>query len=151
MSKRSILVVDDDGDVRTMMCMLLSAEGYTAIGVADGEEALRRLRLDPPDLALIDLAMPRMSGDDLIQAMADDEALAEIRVAVMSGQTAAMAAEHAPQVIARLIKPVELDDLLNVVREFADPGSDQPGSDHRGSDQRGSDRGVRPGGQTTSV
>ena len=42
MESRSILVVDDDEDVRTMLCVVLSAEGYRAVGAADGVEALER-------------------------------------------------------------------------------------------------------------
>jgi CheY-like chemotaxis protein len=120
MGKRSILVVDDDDDVRTTLCVILSAEGYAAVGAADGVEALDRMRIDPPALLLVDMMMPRMSGEDLIRAMTQDASLARIPVAIMSGQPFARAAPQGPRVIARLTKPVELDTVLSVVHQFAD-------------------------------
>jgi CheY-like chemotaxis protein len=121
MGRPSILVVDDDEDVRTMLCVLLSAEGYRAVGAANGVEALERMRSDgPPALAFIDLMMPRMNGEDLIQAMTQDPSLARIPIAIISGQLTARTPVQTPRVIARLVKPVELDELLTVVHQFAD-------------------------------
>src|SRR5262245_2506657 len=121
MGNPSILVVDDDADMRTMLCVVLSAEGYRTMGAADGEEALQRLRSDgPPSLMLVDLMMPRMSGEDLIDAMTADPALAGIPVAIISGQLAGRTSAQTSRVIARLVKPVELDDLLTVVQQVAE-------------------------------
>jgi CheY-like chemotaxis protein len=121
MGSPSILVVDDDEDVRTMLCLVLSAEGYQAVGAANGVEALERMRSDgPPALAFIDLMMPRMNGEDLIQAMTQDPSLARIPIAIISGQLTARTPVQTPRVIARLVKPVELDELLTVVHQFAD-------------------------------
>lgn len=121
MGRPPILVVDDDEDVRTMLCVVLSAEGYRVTGAADGLEALALIRRDgPPALVLVDLMMPRMNGEDLISAMAQDPRLASIPVAIISGQLTGRTPAQAPAVIARLAKPVELDDLLTVVQRFAD-------------------------------
>ena len=120
MGNRSILVVDDDVDMRTMLCVVLSAEGYSAVGVADGVEALQQLRSDgPPSLMLVDLMMPRMNGEDLMRAMTQDPSLARIPIAIISGQLTARPSAQIPGVIARLVKPVELDELLTVVQQFA--------------------------------
>jgi CheY-like chemotaxis protein len=115
--KGPILVVDDDEDVRRMLCLLLSAEGYPAAGAADGLEALHCMRRDgPPALVFVDLMMPRMDGEDLIRTMTQDPALARIPIAIMSGQPVTPAV----QASARLVKPVELDDVLALVHRFAD-------------------------------
>jgi len=120
MESPSILVVDDDEDMRTMLCLVLSAEGYRASGAANGEEALERIRSDgPPALVLIDLMMPRMNGEDLIRTMTKDPSLARIPIAVVSGQPAPRTVAETPGVVARLVKPVELDELLTVVHQFA--------------------------------
>jgi CheY-like chemotaxis protein len=117
-----ILVVDDDEDVRKMLCLVLAAEGYTAIGAADGLEALRQMRQgEPPALIVIDLMMPRMDGDALIHAMAADASLAKVPIAVISGQLVSESQAPGPQVIARMVKPVELSDLLDVVHQYASP------------------------------
>ncbi|HEX2462506.1 MAG TPA: response regulator, partial [Vicinamibacterales bacterium] len=62
MHSRPILVVDDDDDVRNMLCAVLAAEGYPVVSAADGVEALTRMRHDPPALAVVDMMMPRMDG-----------------------------------------------------------------------------------------
>jgi CheY-like chemotaxis protein len=120
MQQPSILVVDDDDDVRTMLCVILSAEGYRAVGAANGWEALERIRNDgPPVLMFVDLMMPYMNGEDLIHALTQDPSLARIPVAIISGQLPVGRPAHAPPVIARLVKPVELDDLLTIAQQFA--------------------------------
>jgi CheY-like chemotaxis protein len=122
MDRRSILVVDDDDDVRNMLCAVLSAEGYPVVGAADGVEALSRMRRNPPALAVVDMMMPRMDGGELIRAMSQDAALVRVPVAIMSGQTTPVTtAAGVARVSATLIKPFELDELLTVVHRFADP------------------------------
>jgi CheY-like chemotaxis protein len=128
MGVRSILVVDDDEDVRKMLCIVLSVEGYSAAGAADGLEALQHLRSDElPALIFVDLMMPKMDGGALIRTISADTALAHIPIAIISGQLSAEAQMPSPQVIAHLVKPVELDELLDVVHRFAgepvSPGS----------------------------
>lgn len=121
MERRSILVVDDDEDVRTMLCVVLSAEGYSTTAAADGIEALERMRRDgSPALILLDLMMPRMNGEDLMRVMTQDPSLARIPIAVISGQLTARSPAPASGVIARLVKPIELDELLTVVHGAVD-------------------------------
>jgi CheY-like chemotaxis protein len=117
MGRRPILVVDDDAAVRTIACLILSAEGYTAVAAADGIEALERMRGDPPALVFIDLTMPRMDGEELMRKMKQDSTLAKIPVAVMSGRTSLRSLTLPARVVARLSKPVELDELLSVVQQ----------------------------------
>jgi CheY-like chemotaxis protein len=120
---RQILVVDDDDDVRNMLCVILSAEGYATVGAADGIEALRRIRgVDgPPALIFVDLMMPRMGGEALIRTMRRDPLLAGIPVAVLSGHSRPQGSEPTGAIDARLVKPVELDDLLAIALKFAGP------------------------------
>ena len=62
---RSILVVEDDHTLRETLLEALEAEGYRALGAADGREALERFRADQPDLVLLDLMLPELSGIDV--------------------------------------------------------------------------------------
>jgi CheY-like chemotaxis protein len=122
MHSRPILVVDDDDDVRNMLCAVLAAEGYPVVSAADGVEALTRMRHDPPALAVVDMMMPRMDGEELIRVMAEDAVLVRVPVAIMSGQTTpSTVSALLPRVTARLVKPFELDELLTLVHRFADP------------------------------
>lgn len=115
-----VMVVDDDEDVRTMLCIALTVAGYSTASAADGLEALHCLRRgERPALILVDLMMPKMDGDSLIRTMAEDASLAQIPVAIISGQLNPDMQSASPQVIARLVKPLELDELLEIVHRYA--------------------------------
>ena len=117
MKHRSILVVDDDDDVRTMLCTVLSAEGYSASGATDGVDALDRLRGNElPAMLVVDLMMPRMGGEELLREMTREAALASIPIVIMSGHPKARPLHLPATVSAWLVKPVELDELLTVVQ-----------------------------------
>jgi chemosensory pili system protein ChpA (sensor histidine kinase/response regulator) len=119
METPSILVVDDDEDIRTMLGVVLQAEGYRVVSAADGLDALNVMRRDnPPALAVVDLMMPRMDGEHLIRSMQEDSALAQVPVAIMSGQP--LGSTPSLHVSARLGKPVELEELMTVVHRLAD-------------------------------
>jgi DNA-binding response OmpR family regulator len=62
MQGASVLVVDDDADVRTLVCELLARAGYTVSQAPDGREALRLLYDERPDLVVLDVSMPELDG-----------------------------------------------------------------------------------------
>lgn len=66
---KKILVVDDDPDWREYVRMSLDELGYDTVEAASGEQALERLRSDRPDIMLLDLAMPGMDGQGVLDAM----------------------------------------------------------------------------------
>ena len=61
-----ILVVDDDADVRDVLTRFLKRSGYSVQHAADGEEALDAVREHAPDLMLLDICLPRMTGLDVL-------------------------------------------------------------------------------------
>ena len=67
----SVLVVDDDVRVRTVVCWQLDAEGYTVNEAADGTTAWQRIIKTRPDLVVLDLSLPGMSGLDLLRRIRD--------------------------------------------------------------------------------
>jgi len=58
----TILLVDDEESVRTVLAFPLERDGYTVVQAADGEEALERFASEPPDLVVLDLMLPRLDG-----------------------------------------------------------------------------------------
>jgi DNA-binding response OmpR family regulator len=62
--KKKILVIEDDVVARGMIMAALEDEGYEAVASVDFEDALRKVRQGPPDLVLIDVVMPEISGFD---------------------------------------------------------------------------------------
>jgi CheY-like chemotaxis protein len=120
MNDRTVMVVEDDAPVRELVIQVLAGEGFTAVGAANGEEALQRLRQErvQPALILLDLAMPVMDGWHFRLEQLLDPALAGIPVVVMSASDdGGMPADD------RVAKPFEIEALLQVVSRFAGPTS----------------------------
>ncbi len=78
-----ILVVDDEPAMVGMVTMLLGSEGYEVLTAYDGETALKRVREDAPDLVLLDLQLPRMSGDEVCRRI---RATSSVSVIMLTGR-----------------------------------------------------------------
>ncbi|HEY1904936.1 MAG TPA: response regulator [Myxococcaceae bacterium] len=114
-SPSTVLVVDDDPGIRESVTEVLAAEGYRVFEAADGEAALARLRdMQERCVVLLDLAMPRMNGLEVLTALSRQEDSERFPVVVMSANAHPRELEF-PQVVALLRKPFELDELLRWV------------------------------------
>jgi CheY-like chemotaxis protein len=129
-NQRKILVVDDEPDFVAYVKTVLEADGFAVTTAYDGEEALDRVRVDPPDLVTLDIQMPRKTGVLFYRQMKSDERLRPIPVIVVTGlrQTNLYAApfiqtffevEHLklPVPEAYLDKPVSQEMLVATVRD----------------------------------
>jgi CheY-like chemotaxis protein len=111
-----ILVVEDEADIREILCMVLEEHGLHAVGAADGVEALQRLReRSAPELVILDLMMPRMDGWQFRDAQLHDPDLAGIPVLVLSGDGRVPVKAAELHAVGFLRKPVEIDELLSSV------------------------------------
>ena len=81
---KRILVVDDDEPSTRLMRALLSGEGYTVQAAVSGEHALELIAQDRPDVILLDLELPGMSGLDLVRALKRDSATCDILVVAIT-------------------------------------------------------------------
>ncbi|HZG09576.1 MAG TPA: PAS domain-containing protein [Allosphingosinicella sp.] len=110
----TVLVVDDDTDVRDFLTHSLESLGHKVIAASNGEEALALLRETQPDLALIDYAMPGMHGADV--ARAARAARPELPIVFVTGyaETGQLEAAIGPGAPV-LRKPFTLDDLADAV------------------------------------
>ncbi len=116
---RRVLVVEDDGALRSAICSVLGDAGYGVQGAGDGRDALDLLNKETrPCLILLDLMMPRMNGWELYERMQADPRLATFPVLFIS----AFPAGFAPT--TRFIaKPFDLDRLLAIVEEHCWTGT----------------------------
>src|SRR3954462_12058426 len=80
----TVLVVDDDQDIRESLGMLLAEEGFDVHCAANGAEAVARMEAERPCFVILDLMMPVMDGWEVAGRMHDDERLAEIPVCVVT-------------------------------------------------------------------
>ena len=115
MAAPAVMVVEDDDCVRELVLEILGGEGFTAVGVGNGEEALRHLRGEGahPALILLDLMMPVMDGWQFREAQLGDPEISTIPVVVLS----AVKDERVPAE-RHFSKPCNLEDLLDTVHEF---------------------------------
>jgi CheY-like chemotaxis protein len=112
-----ILIIDDDGDTREMVSLILQGDGHNVEEASDGIEALDLLRGgSQPSLILLDMMMPRLDGEGVLTALRGELNLPGTAVYILSGHSSLR--EKACQLGASgwLAKPVELDRLLEVVR-----------------------------------
>ncbi len=86
MVTRTILVVDDETTLRETLVEALELEGYRAIPAADGREALVRFRADHPDLVLLDLMLPELSGVEVCRILRAESAVPIIMLTAKDGE-----------------------------------------------------------------
>lgn len=86
MEGAKILVVDDDAFIRRPLEFLLSQEGFRPATAVDGEDCLRQLAEDRPDLIVLDVMMPGKSGLEVCAALRADPQLAQIPVILLSAR-----------------------------------------------------------------
>jgi CheY-like chemotaxis protein len=110
----SVLVVDDERDVREVVAEVLEEEGYEVLGARDGAEGLVQLRAHHPALVLLDLMMPGMNGWEFCAARSREPELRAIPIVVIS----ALGRVSGLDVAAFLQKPFDLKALVSAVRRY---------------------------------
>jgi CheY-like chemotaxis protein len=125
----SILVVDDEAPVRSMLLTFFEDVQYDAFGAPNGRAALACLRGDPGrfHLVLLDLMMPFLSGWDVLLALQSDPALAEIPIVLMTAGANVRQQALELGAVGYLSKPVDFDLLLSIVEQYY-PNEQQKGA-----------------------
>jgi CheY-like chemotaxis protein len=128
MSQATVLVVDDDPDIRETLVETLEQEGYRAIPAQNGVEALVALRDGPPPcLILLDLMMPLMNGWQFRALQQHEPRWAGIPVVILSSADHAVEQAASMGACAYLRKPVDLYRLLDTVQRWTGfPGRANP-------------------------
>jgi len=111
---RHILVIEDDEDVRSMLVECLQAFGYTVSQARDGVSGLERLRVDDPDLLMVDYAMPGLNGLQVIEKA--HEMRENLPVILATGYADVDISTIIDKRFTALRKPFQLDELARVVR-----------------------------------
>jgi CheY-like chemotaxis protein len=107
---RTILVVEDDSDVREITAEVLREAGGTVVEALDGADALTKLdELEGPCLIVLDLVMPRMDGLEFLERLQAHPRATDFSVVVM---TARADPTGAPGVLGVLRKPFDVDQLV---------------------------------------
>jgi two-component system cell cycle response regulator DivK len=116
-SRHTILVVDDNGDVRFMLRFLLEAKGYRMLEAEDGLEAVETARSSRPNLILIDVSLPRLDGLSATRRIREEAGLRTTPIVAVSGHAAT---EDRDKALAAgcdgyLTKPINFEELYRLI------------------------------------
>lgn len=115
-----IVVADDDADIRDLVVFKLEQSGHDVVAVGDGAAAVDACRVEVPDLAVLDVMMPGMSGFDACRALRADPALAGIPVILLTARAQESDIEHgfsvgADDYVVKPFSPRELASRVSAV------------------------------------
>jgi len=114
-----VLIIEDESNLQKLVKANLTASGYKVLVAADGEKGLELAELERPDLILLDLRMPGMSGWDVLMALKTNRKLQKIPVIIMTA-TVPDSEEHkirGMRTAGYLVKPFTADELLRKVKQ----------------------------------
>lgn len=115
--QKRILVVDDDPTIRRLVADLLHNEGYEVLQAPDGAAGVALAEAHRPDLILLDLAMPRTSGLEVLENLRRNDPTREIPVIVVSAYAPLLSADLRAGATSVLQKPFAVDALLEEVEQ----------------------------------
>lgn len=119
---RTILIADDEPNIRHLVAFTLRRRGYTVLEAADGALALELIRRQRPDLAVLDVMMPSLTGIAILQQLARDPDTAAVPIILLSakGQSSEIEAGLASGARLYLVKPFSPRELAERVAEVLD-------------------------------
>lgn len=126
---KKVLVVDDDPDVRLFNITVVEENGYTPIEATNGEDGMKKIKQEKPDLIILDVLMPRESGIKMYRDLKTDDSLNDIPVIILSGiakksflrsqkALAEFGGATVPEPEEYLEKPVEPEVLAETIKKI---------------------------------
>jgi len=120
MTKKRILLVDDEVQLVEMMKMRLEANNYEIITAYDGQEALEKARNEKPDLIILDLMLPKLDGYTVCRMLKFDEKYKSIPIVMFTARVQESDKKMGQEVgaDAYITKPFDPQALLSKIKEF---------------------------------
>ncbi|MBL0730173.1 response regulator [Rhizobacter sp. J219] len=120
MAIKKILLVDDSKTELHFLSELLTKRGYSVRTAEDGEDAMRRLGEDKPDLILMDVVMPGQNGFQLTRAITRDPRFTDVPVIMCTSKNQETDKVWGMRQGARdyIVKPVDADELVAKIKAF---------------------------------
>ena len=115
---KTVLMVDDEANARKIAKLILEREGYRTLTASNGEEGLVLAKVEQPDVILLDIMMPKMSGYDMLKRLREDQDTLQIPVIMVTarGTEHDIATSFKLGAIFHLQKPYEMKDLLQKIQ-----------------------------------
>lgn len=116
----SILIVDDDAELRTIYRQTLERQGYNVAEAEDGVDAINKINTSKPDVLILDMMMPRMAGSSVLKMLSENDTLESIRRVVVTAYPNYRDTALSYNVDQFLVKPVRPLDIVNAVKTALD-------------------------------
>lgn len=117
MSEGFALIIEDDIDLATIFAQALRAAGFETNIVLDGGKAVQRLANEKPDIVVLDLHLPHVSGPEILEKIRADERLKDTQVIIATADPR-LAEELQDQADLALIKPISFKQLRDLAQRF---------------------------------
>lgn len=123
MEEKKVLVVDDQNGIRILLMEVFSSEGYKTFQAANGKMALEIVRIESPDLVLLDMKIPGMDGLEILKHI--KEASADIKVIMMTAYGELDMIKKATELgaLMHFTKPFDIDELRVAVNKYLRGGT----------------------------
>jgi CheY-like chemotaxis protein len=112
----TILIIEDETNIRLFVVANLEARGYSVVEAETGEEGLQLLRTIHPDVLIMDMLLPDMTGEEILDHMAQDGQINQIPTIVLSGSPAPDGERLFANVMQRVVKPASIAAVLEAVQ-----------------------------------
>lgn len=122
--RKTVLVIEDEDNIAIALDYLLTREGYAQERIASGAGAVERIRNLRPDLVLLDVMLPEISGYEICQAVRMEPDLAQVKILMMTARGSAIERRKGLAMGADgfISKPFELKELRTEVRRILEAG-----------------------------
>ncbi len=119
---KKILVVDDNQDSRELVIKILKNKGLQLVEAVDGEDAIKKVATERPDLILMDISLPKIDGHEVTRRLKSDKAFAAIPIIALTAHAMKGDMEKAMAAGCEgyIAKPINVHDLYDRIRSFLD-------------------------------
>jgi CheY-like chemotaxis protein len=117
-SEPRVLIAEDAPSLRSLFAKVLKNAGFDVHIAVNGHDVITQLEQQLPDVLVVDLGMPGVSGEEVIRYVQQRQAIKQVKIVVVTGNHLASQSDLANQVDLMLIKPVSPRDLVNFVKRF---------------------------------
>lgn len=115
-----IVIAEDEADIRNLILFTLQLDGHEVFATKNGEEAVKKVREEQPDIILMDVRMPKMTGYEACEVLKSDNALKDIPVIFLSakGQDKEIETGLNLGAVKYILKPFSPDKLTSQVKQI---------------------------------
>ena len=120
MKKKKVAIIEDDRNNLNLLKVILKDEGYEVYGAPTGIEIVNQLVNKKPDLIILDLMLPLLPGEKVIDAFQQKDVITGVPVIVISGKEEKEIKESAKEIgaVAYIKKPVDRQKLIELVKKY---------------------------------